>query len=67
MYLTVKETAHLLSVTQASIYTAIKDGRLRSDRKFGRIVISDKDADAYKSTVGVKNGYVKRGAAEQAA
>jgi len=60
MYLTVKEVAERLSVTQASVYIAVKDGRLRSDRKFGRIVISDKDAEAYGSTVGVKNGYAKR-------
>ncbi len=60
MYLTVKEVAERIRVTSASIYIAVKDGRLRSECKFGRIVISDKDADAYGSTVGVKNGYIKR-------
>ena len=60
MYLTVKEVAERLSVTQASVYIAVKDGRLRSERKFGRIVISDKDAETYGATVGVKNGYIKR-------
>lgn len=64
MQLTVKETAERLGVTQASIYIAIKDGRLRSDKKFGRIIISEKDADTYKATIGVKNGYVKRGNSE---
>ena len=61
MYLTVKEAAERLAVTQASIYIAIKDGRLRSDKKFGRIVISEKDLNAYGATVGIKNGFVKRG------
>lgn len=61
MYLTVKETADHLGVTRASVYIAIRDGRLPSDRKFGKIVINDKDANAYRVTVGVRNGFVKRG------
>jgi hypothetical protein len=60
MYLTVKEAAARLSVTQACIYIAIKDGRLKSERKFDRIVVSENEADAYGATAGVKNGYAKR-------
>ena len=33
---------------------------LKAERKFGRIVVSEKDADTYGATAGVKNGYAKR-------
>lgn len=60
MYLTVKDVALRLGVSNACIYIAIKDGRLKAESKYDRVVVNEKDADTYGATIGIKNGYAKR-------
>ncbi len=60
MYLTVKEAAARAGVSAAALYLAIAEGRLRSERRYGRIVIGEKDAAAYAGKAGVRNGYARQ-------
>ena len=56
---TVKEAAVECNVSVQAIHLAIKDGRLKSELRYGRTVIRDKDVAAYKETVGKRNGSPK--------
>ena len=58
--LTVNEAAERLGITRAAVYIAIKDGRLRSEKKYGRVLVRERDVDSYAQTVGQRNGWVKR-------
>lgn len=60
-FLTVSETAELLVISRAAVYQAVAAERLKSEKRYGKVVISEKEVDRYKATVGVRNGYVNRG------
>ncbi len=60
-FLTVSESAERLGISRAAVYQAIAAGRLKSEKRYGKVVISEKEIALYKPCVGVRNGYVKRG------
>lgn len=65
-YLTVREAAERIGVTEAAVYIAIKAARLRAARKYGRWLIRESDADRYAETAGKPNGWRTRQAALEA-
>lgn len=60
-FLTVGEAAERLEVSRAAVYQAIAAERLKAEKRYGKVVISEKEVDQYRATVGVRNGYVNRG------
>lgn len=60
-FLTVSESAERLGISRAAVYQAITNGRLKSEKRYGKVVISEKEVARYQAIVGVRNGYVNRG------
>ena len=47
-FLTVQDVSNFLGIGMVAVRTSIRDGRLPSQRIFGRIVVKREDAQAYK-------------------
>ena len=60
MNLTIKEAAEKLGVSEASLYIAVKNGRLKAEKIYGRLTLLPSEVEAYGKIAGVRNGYIKR-------
>jgi excisionase family DNA binding protein len=59
-FLTIPEAAFRLGVSKVAVYQAVKEERMPSTVRYGRILVLPDDVDAYARTVGKRNGYRKR-------
>lgn len=48
-YLTVDQAAERLGITTPAVYIAIREKRLPARRLFGRLVVHQRDLDAYQA------------------
>ena len=49
-YLTKKEAAEILRVSEGTVYNAIKSGKLKSKKPRGRVLITPEDLEEYIET-----------------
>jgi len=57
--MTVSDVVRLAGVTHQAVYEAVKAGRLKARRKYGRWLVREADARAYAARAGVRNGHRK--------
>lgn len=61
-FMTVSQAAAHIGITRVAIYQAIRAGTLKSETRYDKIVISEREVERYAAIAGERNGYYKRAA-----